>query len=348
MDTNDYDLMPTDEIIALALVQEDGEKYWDLVRTLKYRATWEVFEAVRALTESDDADRRYLGVEILSEFGIPKKVFFEEVIKLLVELLDHETDEDVIGLICIAFARNPNAGVVEPLVKLKKHKCAWVREAVAHGLLTQDDDLAVQTMIELSNDPCAGVRNWATFGLGRQIDLDTPEIRQALLQRVDDDEAEIRGEALIGLAERGDERVINPLIDELKSIGEAEDNYWNHAFEAAMYMGDARLYPELAALEDDCEGDEWFDRAIAACRIPGLEEEEEPDDSPTTCPVCGLKNAFSEDDSIDYCTRCGWHQDPKQRDNPDMSEGWNQHSLKYERERWKGRLIIGKQQNKIK
>lgn len=80
--------------------------------------------------------------------------------------------------------------------------------------------------------------------------------------------------ALIGLAERRDERVIDPLIHELKTNGEAEDNYWNHAFEAAMYMGDARLYPALATLEDDCGGNQWFDRAIAACRIPGPEEEE--------------------------------------------------------------------------
>ncbi len=240
MDTNDYDLMPTDEIIALALVEKDDEKYRDLIRTLKCRATREDFEAVRTLTESDDADRRCLGVEILSEFGIPERTFPEEAIKLLVGLLDHETDEEVIALVCIAFGRNPNARVVEPLVRLKGHQSALVREAVAHGLLTQKDDLAVQTMIELSNDQCAEVRNWATFGLSRQIDLDTPEIREVLLQRVDDDEAEIRGEALIGLAERGDERVIEPLIRELRAIDEADD-YWDHAFEAAMYMGDARL-----------------------------------------------------------------------------------------------------------
>jgi hypothetical protein len=54
--------------------------------------------------------------------------------------------------------------------------------------------------------PSAKVRGWATFCLGSELDADGPAVREALLRRVDDPEGDAAGEALVGLARRGDPR----------------------------------------------------------------------------------------------------------------------------------------------
>jgi hypothetical protein len=59
--------------------------------------------------------------------------------------------------------------------------------------------------------------NWATFGLGSQIEVNTKEIRDALFKRLGEEDDEIRGEALVGLSIRKDKRVLGPLLKELTS-----------------------------------------------------------------------------------------------------------------------------------
>ena len=78
------------------------------------------------------------------------------------------------------------------------------------------DARAIAALIELSSDPDYDVRNWATFGLGSQIDTDTPAIREALWARLEEPEDEVRGEAWVGLARRGDVRVAAALLRELE------------------------------------------------------------------------------------------------------------------------------------
>lgn len=75
-----------------------------------------------------------------------------------------------------------------------------MRYAVVFGLFGIDDDLAVQTLIELSADVDPQVRDWATFGLGVQIDRDDPAVRHALMARLEDPDIDTRGEAIRGLA----------------------------------------------------------------------------------------------------------------------------------------------------
>lgn len=77
----------------------------------------------------------------------------------------------------------------------------------------------------------------------------------------DDTIAEIRGEALLGLAIRKDQRVIEPLITELESgcVGRL-------SVEAALAIGDNRLYPSLMKLQDWWDVDvELLQAAIAKC-----------------------------------------------------------------------------------
>lgn len=230
---------------------KNQDAYWNIVEVLRYRGNYEVFEAASKLCESKNPKFRELGVQILAQLGTPKKSFPDESGIILLKLLENEEDINVVIAIAFAFGHLKDSRGVAPLVKLKNHFCADVRESVVFGILGQEDELAINALIELCADEDEGVRNWATFGLGDMIETDTQAIRDALFQRVVDEkgdtdlEAEIRGEALLGLAKRKDRRVINPLIKELSG-----DYVGKLPVEAAREIGDSSLYPVLIELKE--------------------------------------------------------------------------------------------------
>ncbi|WP_029632805.1 MULTISPECIES: HEAT repeat domain-containing protein [Nostocales] len=244
--------MLLDFFLCKSLKSEDA--YWDIVGVLRCRGSYEVFEAASKLCESKNYNFRELGVHILAQLGTPKKDFADESGVILLKLLENEENIDVVIAIAFALGHLKDSRGVAPLVKFKNHFRADVRESIVFGLLGQEDELAINALIELSADENQDVRNWATFGLGDMIETDTQAIRDALFQRVVDEkgdtdlEAEIRGEALLGLAKRKDKRVITFLIKELSG-----DSVGTLPVEAAREIGDSSLYPVLIELK------EWWD-----------------------------------------------------------------------------------------
>jgi HEAT repeat protein len=85
---------------------------------------------------------------------------------------------------------------------------------VVQGLLGQEDELAIRTLILLSQDADGRVRDWATFGLA-QLDADTEAIREALAARLADPDASTRLEACEGLLKRRDVRLVAALAEAL-------------------------------------------------------------------------------------------------------------------------------------
>jgi HEAT repeat protein len=74
-------------------------------------------------------------------------------------------------------------------------------------------------LIRLSSDDADEVREWATFGLGTILSLDTPEVRSALFARLDDTSAIVRDEALVGLARRRHHGVVERVAKRLRGDG---------------------------------------------------------------------------------------------------------------------------------
>jgi hypothetical protein len=130
-------------------------------------------------------------------------------------MLAQEQSPCVLVSIIFALGHLHDSRAVGPLVKLSFHPDASVRHAVVSSLGGHDDHQAIGAMIACSSDQDRDVRNWAVFGLGSLIDTDTSEIREALHARLADADDEIRGEALVGLARRGDIRVATALLREL-------------------------------------------------------------------------------------------------------------------------------------
>jgi hypothetical protein len=121
-----------------------------------------------------------------------------------------------------------------------------VRRAVVWAITEPAGDppvpRAVDAVIALMDDEDDFVRDWATFVLGTQFNVDSSTIRQALWKRLDDADPEVRGEALVGLARRHAPGVVDSVEREL-----AGDSCGRLVFEAAGLLKDQRLLDVLAS-----------------------------------------------------------------------------------------------------
>ena len=137
---------------------------------------------------------------------------------------------------------------------------------MVHGLSRHDDLTAVAGLMQLTRDADRDVRDWATFGIASMTDVDTPAVREALVARVSDDDDEIRGEALIGLARRRHPAAVALIRDELSRPFAGD---WS--IEAAELAADASLYPAIEAVwetlstADKTHFRQTFDSALDAC-----------------------------------------------------------------------------------
>lgn len=75
---------------------------------------------------------------------------------------------------------------------------------------SEEAETRLRRLIELTSDDQPANRDWATLLLSQQ-DIDTPEVRAALLRAAEDENEYVRGEAIVGLAER-DKTLALPLL----------------------------------------------------------------------------------------------------------------------------------------
>jgi HEAT repeat protein len=274
MDLTKPDPRSTEKLIQLALIvpeeNDNGDDRWDFIWLLRYRGTRDVLDRAIALTESHNSEERTIGIQILGQLGIPDRTFPDESITTLIGLLQDETDPLILENIGIALGHLHDPRGIVPQLRFCLHPDWEVRYGVVCSLNGHNDERAIAALIQLSADEHPQVRNWATFGLGSLLEIDTPEIREALYQRFlledpkDEQTAEIYGEALLGLASRQDTRILPALIHELMShdVGVL-------TIEATKALADPKLYPALLQVQTWSEPTGYFADcladAIAAC-----------------------------------------------------------------------------------
>ncbi len=180
---------------------------------------------------------------------------------ILLEILGCETDPKVLRAILIALGHLGQMEAIEPALAFRQHSDPQVRHAVVLALNGYDDLRAIDGLVELSKDDDAEVRDWATFGLGSQTDLDTPVLREALVERLTDSDQDTRGEAMVGLVKRKDLRVIPAICKEL-----ASPNVGYQVFQAAQMVASSELLPQLLLWRDQFGvTDSQLADAITAC-----------------------------------------------------------------------------------
>ena len=220
-------MAPTDsrslsELFATATdwSQADGEGDWTAVSALHWLGTREVLNRALEMTSSRDPRERARGADILGQLGIPDRTFPDECLNALVKLIDENSDANVLESAVFALGHLRDASGIEALLRLVNNTDGDVRHGVAFALGLSADPRAVAALIRLTGDSDAHVRDWATFGLGAG-EVNTPEVREALHERLSDPDEDTQFEAVCGLARCRDTRAA-PLLSEW--LGESPDN----------------------------------------------------------------------------------------------------------------------------
>jgi HEAT repeat protein len=209
------------DLLAAALDEGDESRRWDLVLELHHRETPETYEAARALVASPDPNRRRLGADVPARMGAfvgrtTARRYRLAAVAVLLPALEVETDIDALDAMVVALGLLGDPRAVAPVARLRWHGDADIRFAVAFSLGGFSDPGAVDALIELSGDSVPRVRDWATFGLGREELLagsDAPRVREGLAARLDDPDEHTRFEAAMGLALAGDPRAVDPVLE---------------------------------------------------------------------------------------------------------------------------------------
>ncbi|MGI8331340.1 HEAT repeat domain-containing protein [Actinomadura scrupuli] len=259
--------------------EETVQEHWDLVReVVRNHEPADVLAAATVWCNRPEPDVQAVGLDLLGDLGVNVPAARDQLLEAGRVLL-YSSDCDVRWSLALALGANSTDERTTPLLlALMDDEDEDVRFRATAGLSVQADDEPAQgpvvdALLGALDDPCAEVRDWAAFALGVQRDVDTSQVRNALLSRLSDDEADTPGEAAVALARRGDPRVFDPLLERFSDpdVG----NLW---VEAAAELGDSRLLPALLHLKSSGwqDGDPRpgvLDEAIERCSAPTVTAE---------------------------------------------------------------------------
>jgi HEAT repeat protein len=212
------DPRPIDEVIAIALTKDvdiDGDDYWNLLWVLQSRLP-AIFDKIKELAMSDDPASRDLAATVLGQNGLKEKALSQECVSLLKAMLIAEQLSKVQVSIIYALGHHHDSSCLPALLKFESHTEADVRYALTHTLGGMEEDAAIEALCRLPSDGDTDVRSWAAFGIGSLTQRKTDSIRNALVARLNDEDDEVRGEALVGLAERCEVCVASAFLRELQ------------------------------------------------------------------------------------------------------------------------------------
>ena len=138
------------------------------------------------------------------------------------------------------------------LLRYSTHPESEIRFAVACASGNFADDKALAgVLLKLMRDSDEDVRDWATFALGSLSAIDSPEIRDAFAERLDDASADVVEEALAGLARRRDPRALPILLERLQQPDIDDVTLESAAAMLGMRDGSRQMAPEdyISALQ---------------------------------------------------------------------------------------------------
>jgi HEAT repeat protein len=260
---------------AAAVADPESDEYWELIKRLQARTDRAAFDVALTTARAPEPRRRLAGVQVLGQIGYAaNRPFLEETLPALLAEAESATDPQLLQAAVSALGHLYDPRTLAAILACADHPSEDVRFSVALALPgTTDpenpDATVIEALIRLSRDPDSDVRDWATFGLGTQLEADTPPIRTALADRLNDPDPDTATEALLGLARRHDRRSLPGILTRL-GAGDPDGS----GVAAARALGDPDCLPALSELKRAGWGlgQPWsddLDEAIAACEGHG-------------------------------------------------------------------------------
>ncbi|WP_093801334.1 ankyrin repeat domain-containing protein [Streptomyces sp. Wb2n-11] len=226
-----------------------GRDEWtESVAVLWRRGDEETFRAASEWCASGDPHRQTFAADVLAQLGFEQggKPFAARALPLLRELAREARDPEPVQAAVLALGHHGDPAALPEILRHADHPDAEVRHRVALsllGLVPAGHQEGVAALVALSRDPDDEVRDWATLALAGS-DADTPEIRDALADRLGDHDADTAAEAARGLAARRDPRAVDALA-RLLGDEDPEGYAYATAVEALEHIEDASVRRRL-------------------------------------------------------------------------------------------------------
>lgn len=259
-----------ERLIRHALRHWHADAGWRAIQALHLRGSPALLETITAMSTSPRARRRAVALAIAGQLmhRLPEKsdehgdpgnqgdhhdpasltpryeMHAESATQQLLLRGLADPHPDVVRAAVLGLGHRPHGASVDALLRLASSTDRQMRWQVAVALGSYEEPEAIAGLIRLSADSSDDVRDWATFGLGSLRDDDSPEIRAALRRNLDDPDLDVRGEALVGLARRREDGLVERLIARLTPDCHV------YELDAAEALADPRLVGPLRALAD--------------------------------------------------------------------------------------------------
>jgi HEAT repeat protein len=210
-----------DDLFAKTLAGDyEDDAPWQAVHDLRRTGSREVFDKAAHWCSSNDPLVRARGLDVLAQIGRtadhPSNSFPEQSFSIIATVLRDEQEVRPLDSAIAALGHLDNPAAIPLILRFQSHSNSDVRHAVAFALGSfPNDPRSAGALLSLMKDPDEHVRDWATFALGGLGELDSVEIRDALLQRLNDLDEDVRAEAMAGLGKRRDLRVLPALVEAL-------------------------------------------------------------------------------------------------------------------------------------
>ncbi|WP_240731795.1 HEAT repeat domain-containing protein [Escherichia sp. E4742] len=189
-------------------------------------------------------NEREIGLSILSQLSMTQTQVFKSF-DLAESILQRERFASVktaavnaIGHFCRKNKKFENRAI-KLLSKTTYDKSVNTRCATAAAFFSVNSNDTIPFLLTLLNDCDGDVRNWAAFTVNFN-QYDSTEIRESFIRMLTDKNDCARIEAISGLAERKDNRVITAIINELQ-----KDIIFDEVIISAGVLGNLKLLPIL-------------------------------------------------------------------------------------------------------